>query len=92
MSEITITAMEPGRYGVQVSEGDVTTSHRVTVADDLLDDLGLSGVDPELVVRETIGFLLDREPATSILEEFSLDRVPGFFPDFYDELRARLAG
>ncbi len=90
MSEITITPMEPGHYGVQVTEGDTTTSHRVAVPDGLLDDLGMDGVDPELVVRETIGFLLDREPATSILREFSLDQVPGFFPDFYDELRARL--
>ncbi len=90
MSEITITPMEPGHYGVQVTEGDTTTSHRVAVPDGLLDDLGMNGVDAGLVVRETIGFLLDREPATSILGEFSLDQVPGFFPDFYDELRARL--
>ena len=90
MSEITITAMEPGRYGVQVTEGDTTTSHRVAVPDALLDDLGLHDVDPELVVRETFGFLLDREPATSILDDFSLDQVPGFFPDYYDELRSRL--
>ena len=90
MSEITVTAMEPGTYGVQVTEGDTTTSHRVTVPEALLDDLGLVDVEPELVVRETIGFLLDREPATSILAEFSLEQVPGFFPDFYDELRSRL--
>ena len=90
MSAITIAAMEPGHYGVQISEGDTTTSHRVAVPDALLDDLGLNGVDPELVVRETIGFLLDREPATSIMGQFSLDQVPGFFPDYYDELRARL--
>ena len=90
MSDITITPMEPGHYGVQISEGDTTTSHRVAVPDALLDDLGLNGVDPELVVRETIGFLLDREPATSIMDEFSLEQVSGFFPDYYDELRARL--
>lgn len=90
MSEITITAMEPGHYGVQVTEGDTTTSHRVTVPGSMLDDLGLDGVDPELVVRETFGFLLDREPATSIMSEFSLEQVPGFFPDYYEELRARL--
>lgn len=90
MSEITVTAKEPGRYGVQVTEGETTTSHRVAVPDALLGDLGLEGVDPDLVVRETIGFLLDREPATSIMDEFSLDQVSGFFPDFYDELRARV--
>ena len=33
MSEITITSMEPGHFGVQVTEGDTTTSHRVAVPD-----------------------------------------------------------
>jgi hypothetical protein len=86
MSEITVTAMEPGRYGVQVTEGDTTTSHRVAIPDDLVDDLGLDGVDGEVLVRETFGFLLDREPATSIMGDFSLDQVPQYFPDYYDEL------
>jgi len=32
------------------------------------------------------------EPATSIYEEFPLDTVASYFPDFPDELRTRLAG
>ena len=92
MSEITITAMEPDHYGVQVREGDMTTSHRVFVPPAMLDDLGLIDVDKERVVRESIGFLLEREPASSIQREFALDDIPGFFPDYYDELQTRLAG
>lgn len=84
--------MEPGRFGVQVSEGDVVTSHRVEVPGQLLDDLGLDDVDQERLVRETFGFLLEREPATSIMPEFSLDVVSRFFPDYPEELRARLTG
>jgi hypothetical protein len=89
---VTITPMEPGWYGVQLEEGDTTTSHRVHVPAELLDDLGLTDVDRELVVRETFAFLLEREPPSSILGEFSLDVVPRYFPEFYDELRARVAG
>ncbi|MDP9420436.1 MAG: hypothetical protein M3P53_09870 [Actinomycetota bacterium] len=91
MSEIRVTAMEPLHFGVQVTEGDLTTSHRVQVPPSMLDDLGLSEADASAVVRETIGFLLDREPATSIMDEFSLDDVSRFFPDYLDELSARLA-
>ena len=92
MSEITITAMEPDHYGVQVREGDITTSHRVFVPPALLDDLGLVDVDKERVVRESIGFLLEREPAASIRQEFALDDIAGYFPEYYDELRTRMAG
>ncbi|HEV2767696.1 MAG TPA: hypothetical protein VGV63_08330, partial [Acidimicrobiales bacterium] len=58
----------------------------------LLDDLGVGDVDPELVVRESMEFLLEREPASSILPKFSLDDIPRYFPEYHDELRARLAG
>ncbi len=91
MSEISVTAMEPLHFGVQVTEGDLTTSHRVRVPSSMLDDLGLTEDDAPVVVRETIGFLLEREPATSIMREFSLEDVSRFFPDYLDELTARLA-
>lgn len=90
MSRISVIPLEPGRYEVEVREGGTTTSHKVAVPSDLLDELGLSDLDPLAVVQETFAFLLDREPATSILTQFSLDQVPRYFPDFYEELRVRL--
>ena len=90
MSRVSVIPLEPGRYGVEVREGDTTTAHKVAVPDDLLDDLGLTDLDPLAVVQETFAFLLDREPASSILPHFSLDQVPRYFPDFYEELQARL--
>lgn len=92
MTEIAITAMEPGHFGVQVTEGITTTSHRVSVSAALLDDLGLGEVEPEKVVRESILFLLDREPGPSIQDEFSLEDIPRYFPEYYDELGLRLSG
>ena len=91
MSEkIRIQPLAEHEYAVDVTEGTTHTRHRV-VPVDLLDDLGLVDVDEEQVVRESIEFLLDREPATSIYEEFPLDTLASQFPDFADELRARLA-
>jgi hypothetical protein len=91
-TDISITPMEPDWFGVQVEEGDTETSHRVHVPPALLEDLGLTDVDRERVVRESFEFLLEREPSSSILSEFSLDVVPRYFPEFYDELRSRLVG
>lgn len=89
--------MGPERFGVQVTEGGITTSHEVSVPTDVLDEAGitvLAEVDAgvgERVVRETFAFLLEREPATAILRTFSLPDVSRYFPEFLDELRTRLA-
>jgi hypothetical protein len=91
MTDVLITPLEPGEFRAEVTEGPLTTSHRVSVTDGVLDQAGLSGVDHERVVQETMRFLLEREPATSILPEFSLEDVSRFFPEFYQELRRRLS-
>ena len=91
MTDIAVTPMEPGWYGVQVKEGYDTTSHRVQVPEDFALDVGLGEVEPETVVRESIGFLLEKEPATAIRQEFALDEIGRTFDDFYDELRSRVA-
>ncbi len=42
--------------------------------------------------RASFEFLLEREPATSILREFSLDVISRYFPGYPAEIRARLCG
>lgn len=94
---MNIVAMGPERYGVQVTEGDTTTSHEVQVSTEALDEAGIviAGEAPdgisERVVRETFSFLLEREPATAILRTFTLDDVSRYFPEFFGELRTRMA-
>ena len=90
-TEIHIKAMEPEHFGVQVTEGDLTTSHRVIVRDGALDDLGVGGADGERVVRETFEFLLEREPASAILPDFAVEDVARFFAEFPEELAVRLS-
>jgi hypothetical protein len=91
MSEIVVTPMEPGTYGVEVTEGTVTTGHRVTVPPDFALELGIPDADEAVLVEETIAFLLDREPAAAIMSEFSLNDVGGFFPEYSEELLTRLS-
>lgn len=46
--------------------------------------------DLERIVRASFEFLLEREPASSILPEFSLDVIGRYFPEYEDELPRRL--
>lgn len=41
-------------------------------------------------MRESIAFLLDRQPATTFGEQLSLDELPDRHPEYIDEVRARL--
>ncbi len=90
MSNVEINDLEPEYFSVRVTEGNTTTNHRVRLAPDLLADIGVGDVEPEHLIRETFEFLLERESASEIMAEFSLDDVARFFPDFYDELRQRV--
>jgi len=91
MTTMRVVPMAPGEFGVEVTEGHEVTGHKVRLPPAFLDDLLLTQVDEEQIVRETFDFLLEREPATSILAEFSLDDVSRYFPEFPQELQRRLA-
>jgi len=87
---ITVTPMEAQWFGVQVSEGPMVTSHRIRVTDGFVDDLVLGDVPPEDIVREAVHYLLDRETATAIPDEISLDAVEADDHQFATELKDRL--
>ena len=63
----------------------------MTVPEGMLDELDLGEVEAEDVVRESFVFLLEREPSTSILPDFSLDEIGRFFPEYFQELPKRLS-
>ena len=87
---IHITQSGPHEFGVEVTEGTETTSHKVIVPPSLLDDWGLEETDSENVVRESFAFLLEREPASSILPEFSLAIISRYYHEYKVELPKRL--
>ena len=91
MTTMRVVPMAPGEFGVEVEEGHQVSGHKVRLPQGFLDDLLLTDVDQELIVRETFDFLLEREPATSILSEFSLVDVSRYFPEFPEELQRRLS-
>ena len=88
LADIKVTPTGAREFEVVVGEGE--SAHRVTVPEDLVAELGLPEDDLEGVVRESFVFLLEREPASSIMPEFSLDVIPTYFPEFKEELPKRL--
>jgi len=90
MAEIRVTPKGANEFEVEVRDDETQTSHRVTVPEDLIDELGLPEDDLEGVVLQSFAFLLEREPASSILPEFSLDVIPTYFPEYKEELPGRL--
>ena len=77
-------------YQVRVGDGGSETNHRVRVPDGFLDQFGRPDLDEQRVVAESFAFLLEREPAASIMGEFALTVISDYFPDYPDELRRRL--
>jgi hypothetical protein len=91
MNEISITPLSDGRFDVHVRGGSAATRHQVAVPRSMIDDPQLGAIEPERLVKESMEFLLEREPASSILSEFSLDVIPRYFREYDAELRRRLS-
>ena len=85
-AQVSVTAT-PGALRVEVRQGSVTTSHEVTVPAGLPEELGFGPGGEEDLVRAAFGFLLEREPATSILRRFDLTVIGDYFPEFPDAVR-----
>lgn len=91
MDDIATTSIGPRRFHVEVREGDRKARHyHVTVPENLIDELELPEDDLDRVVRESFVFLLEREPASSIMREFSLDVISRYFPEYKETLVGRL--
>ena len=69
---------------VDVDDDGSKTHHVVTVTQEDLERWG-TGVDREAVedlVKRSFDFLLEREPATSILRTFDLSVIRHYFPEY----------
>ena len=67
-----------------------SSSSYVIVSRDALDGLAPGGA-PERLARASFGFLLEREPRSSILRRFELLEIGRYFPEYPDEIQRRLA-
>lgn len=76
---------------VVVRTGDERVSeHDVRVSPGDLARLAPTATDPSDLVERSFGFLLEREPPSSILRTFDLSVIGQFFPDYEATIRRRV--
>lgn len=88
---VTVSRRLDGSFVVEVAQRETRTDHVVSVPPGFAADLGATDADDEKLVRESFAFLLEREPATSILPSFGLEVIGRYFPDYREEMARRLA-
>jgi hypothetical protein len=89
MRNIVITPAGFRRFRVQLNEGEIR-HYSVTVPEELISEFKLSEDDLDRLVQQSFIFLLEREPASSIMPEFSLDVIPRYFPEYKETLWKRI--
>ncbi|MGC9469768.1 MAG: hypothetical protein ACP5HS_14320, partial [Anaerolineae bacterium] len=67
---------------VTVTEGRGKTEHSVTVKENDYTRLTQGEISPEVLVRESFRFLLERESKESILRSFDLMTIGRYFPEY----------
>lgn len=90
--DVHVTPKDGDIYEVTLMDGETSMArHRVRVSTEHLERYG-GGASAEALLRQSFGFLLDREPPESILPSFSIEVIEQYFPDYPEEIRKRLAG
>lgn len=84
---VRVEALADGSWAVRVEAGGTTRHHVVTVPSGYAGRLGCAGAGDAELVRASFAFLLDREPAGSILQRFALDVIPRYFPEYAAEVK-----
>jgi hypothetical protein len=91
MSNIIVTSTGFHKFHVEINDDDgKARKYDVAVPEELISELGLSEDDLAKVVHQSFTFLLEREPASSIMPQFSLDVISRYFPDYMETLRKRI--
>ena len=72
-------------YRVVVTQGRATTTHEVTVTPEDVARYA-PGATPERLLEASFEFLLEREPASSILSRFALPVIERYFPEYRREI------
>jgi hypothetical protein len=89
-AKLDITASDSHQYDVTITHpSGAETRHCVTVPEELLADLGVSAAQEPLLVRASLGYLMERSPA-AVPERFGLDEIGRAVPDYRDDIVDRL--
>ena len=79
--QISVKPSGGDAYRVVVTQGREVTTHDVTVT---AEDVAryAPGSTPERLLEASFEFLLEREPASSILPRFALPVIERYFPEY----------
>lgn len=86
---ITVTSIDDITFEVVVEE-TTTTTHRVTVPHSYYERLTKNRVAPDVLVKRSFKFLLQRESNTSILRSFELSEISQYFPEYEKTIQGML--
>ena len=80
-AQISVESSGGSAYRVVVRQGKNSTTHDVTVTPE---DVARYAPDstPERLLEASFEFLLEREPASSILSRFALPVIERYFPEY----------
>jgi hypothetical protein len=78
---ITVESAGGSVYRVTVVDGTTQTTHDVTVTPEDVTRYA-PGWTPERLLEASFEFLLEREPASSILSRFALPVIERYFPEY----------
>jgi hypothetical protein len=82
---IKVRHLEGDDYEVKVSvAGADAMTYQVSLEETYYRRLASGKVSPEQLIEESFKFLLEREPAGSILRKFELPIIGEYFPEYED--------
>jgi len=85
-AQVSVESSGGSVYRVVVTEGRNTTTHDVTVAPEDVARYA-PGTTPQRLLEASFEFLLEREPASSILSRFALPVIERYFPEYPQVIR-----
>jgi hypothetical protein len=80
-AQVSVESSGGSVYRVVVMQGKNTTTHDVTVTPEDVARYA-PGATPERLLEVSFEFLLEREPASSILSRFALPVIERYFPEY----------
>lgn len=86
---ITVNTIDSTSFEVVV-EDQTTTTHLVTLTHLYYQKLTNNQITPEMLVKKSFEFLLDRESNTSILSRFDLPIIERYFPEYEETIKTML--
>jgi hypothetical protein len=91
VAQISVESSGGSVYRVVVTQGKNSTTHDVTVSPEDIARYA-PGATPERLVEASFEFLLEREPASSILSRFALPVIERYFPEYPRVIGQLVAG